>query len=87
MDDHSYEEYSGSARVNLENVQFIDGPVVGSSITSSNPANLPLRQAGYLQYNFTEQETKYFLKKIRVLWMILLDCMGNNKITKTKLLN
>ena len=22
---------------------------------------MPLRQAGYLQYNFTDQETKYFL--------------------------
>ena len=61
--DHSYEEYSSSALVNLDNVQFIDGPVVGSQITSSNPANMPLRQAGYIQYNFTEQETKYLLNE------------------------
>jgi len=59
--DHSYEEYSAAARVHLDNVQFIDGPVVGSSITSSDPANMPLRQTGHLQYNFTEQETKYLL--------------------------
>jgi hypothetical protein len=49
LDDHSYEEYSAAVRVHLDNVQFIDGPVVGSSITSSNPANIPLRQAGYLE--------------------------------------
>ncbi len=59
--DHSYEEYSAAALVHLDNVQFIDGPVVGSSITSSDPANMPLRQTGHLQYNFTEQETKYLL--------------------------
>ena len=59
--DHSYEEYSDAARVHLDNVQFIDGPVVGSSITSSDPTNMPLRQTGHLQYNFTEQETKYLL--------------------------
>ena len=61
--EQEYEEYSSSAWVNLDNVQFIDGPVVGSQITSSNPANMPLRQAGYIQYNFTEQETKYLLNE------------------------
>ncbi len=45
------------ARVQLENVQYIDDPVVESQITSSKPASMPLRQAGYLQYIFTEQET------------------------------
>jgi hypothetical protein len=41
----------------------MDGPIVDSSIASSNPANMPLRKAGYLQYNFTEQETKYLLNE------------------------
>ncbi len=40
MNGHAYEEYSAAARVHLDNVQFIDGPVAGSSITSSNPANM-----------------------------------------------
>ena len=64
--DMTYEEYSAAARVLLENVHFIDDPVVGPSITSSDPANMPLRQAGHLQYNFTEQETyyAYYLKCI-----------------------
>ena len=62
INDMTYEEYSAAARVLLENVHFIDDPVEESQIASSNPANMPLRQAGHLQYNFTEQETKYLLK-------------------------
>ena len=62
--DNTYEEYSAAALVNLNKVQFIDdSPVTTSQITSSNPAHMPLRQAGYLQYNFTEQETKYLLNE------------------------
>ena len=57
--EQDYEEYSSSAWVNLDNVQFIDGPVVGSQITSSDPSTMPLRQAGVLEYSFTTQETKY----------------------------
>ena len=59
----TYEEYSAAARVLLENVHFIDDPVEESQITSSDPAITPLPQAGHLQYNFTEQETKYLNKK------------------------
>ncbi len=51
---YTYEEYSSDELVNLDNVQFIDDPIVCSQITSSDPANMPLRQAGYLQYIFTE---------------------------------
>jgi len=61
VSDMTYEEYSAAARVLVEHVQFIDDPIEESQITSSNPANMPLRQAGYLEYNFTEQETKYLL--------------------------
>jgi hypothetical protein len=58
--DNTYVEYSAAALVNLNSVQFIDdSPVTTSQITSSNPAHMPLRQAGYQEYNFTEQETKY----------------------------
>jgi hypothetical protein len=42
--DMEYVEYSVSGRVNVDNVQFIVGPVVGSQITSSNPSTMPLRQ-------------------------------------------
>ncbi len=58
-EEQDYEEYSSSAWVNLDNVQFIDGPVVGSQITSSDPSTMPLRQAGVLEYSFSTQETKY----------------------------
>ena len=37
-------EYSSSAWENLDNVQFINDPVVGLSIQSSDPANMALRQ-------------------------------------------
>jgi hypothetical protein len=48
-----------SAWVNLDDVQFIDEPIVGSQIKSSDPSTMPLRQAGHIEYNFTTQETKY----------------------------
>jgi hypothetical protein len=54
-----YEEYSSLAGVNIDNVQFIDGRVVGSQITSSNPSTTSLCQAGHLEYNFTKQETQF----------------------------
>ncbi len=57
--EQDYEEYSSSAWVNLDNVQFIDDPFVGSQITSSNPSTMPLRQAGHIEYSFTTEETKY----------------------------
>ena len=56
-----YEEYSSLAGVNVDSIQFIDDPVVGSQITSSNPSTMPLRQAGHLEYNFTKQETKFLI--------------------------
>ena len=58
-----YEEYSSLAGVNVDNVQFIDDPVVGSQITSSNPSTMPLRQTGHLEYNFTKQETNFLTTK------------------------
>ena len=57
--EQEYEEYSASAWVNLDNVQFINDPVVGSQITSSDPSTMPLRQAGHIEYSFTTQETEY----------------------------
>jgi hypothetical protein len=53
------EEYSGSATITIDNIQFIDEPVVSSQTTSSNPSDMPLRQSGCVEYNFTEQETKF----------------------------
>ena len=59
MFEQSYEEYSSAARVHVDDFDFIDGPVVASQITSSDPKNMALRQVGQIQYNFTTQETKY----------------------------
>ncbi len=54
-----YEEYSSSAWGNLDDIKFIDDPVVGSQIKSSDPSTMPLRQAGHIESSFTTQETKY----------------------------
>ncbi len=43
----------------IDDVQFIDEPIVESQIKSSDPSNMLLRQAGYIEYSFTEQEPKY----------------------------
>ena len=59
-EEQTFEEYSSNALVDVDKVDFIDdNPVVSSQIQSSNPRNMPLRQASYIEYNFTTQETKY----------------------------
>jgi hypothetical protein len=74
--DQAQEEYSGSALVNIDRIQFIDYRIVESQITSSNPAKMPLRHAGYLQYNlpgkFTRTRNQRFIMKILVSLIILL---------------
>ena len=55
------EEYSNSAWIKLADVQFIDDPIIESNITASDSRNMPLRQATYLEYSFTEEEKKYLL--------------------------
>ena len=57
--EQSHEEYSGSARYIVDNVHFIDDPIQSSHITASDSRNMPLRQATYLEYSFTEEEKKY----------------------------
>ena len=63
MTDMTYEEQSSRARISIDSIQFIDDPIVESQITSSDPKNMPLRQTGVLEYNFTIQETKYLLNE------------------------
>jgi hypothetical protein len=58
--DHTYEEYSAAARVQLENVQFIDDPILESQITSSNPENMLLCKAGCLQYNLPNKKSNIY---------------------------
>ena len=86
--EQEFEEYSAAARVNVDDVQFIDDPVVGSQITSSNPANMPLRQAGCLEYNFTEQETKYLLNENTCVIDNLVGLYGKElKLNRDKIIN
>jgi hypothetical protein len=62
MSEQTFEEYSSNALVDVENIDFLGGkPVEESQITSSDPLNMPLRQSGYIEYNFTQQETKYLM--------------------------
>ena len=87
VNDMTYEEYSAAARVLLENVHFIDDPVEESQITSSDPASMPLRQAGHLQYNFTEQETKYLLNENTCVIDNLVGLYGKElKLNKDKII-
>jgi hypothetical protein len=63
-EEQTYEEYSSNALVDVDKVNFIDdSPAVSSQIQSSNPRNMPLRQASYIEYNFTKQEEKYLTNK------------------------
>ena len=62
MSEQTFEEYSSNALVDVENIDFLGGkPVEESQITRSDPLNMPLRQSGYIEYNFTQQETKYLM--------------------------
>ena len=62
MSEQTFEEYSSNALVDVENIDFFDDkPVEESQITSSDPRNMPLRQSGYVEYNFTQQETQYLM--------------------------
>ena len=82
-----YEEYSSLAGVNVDNVQFIDDPVVGSQITSSNPSTMPLRQAGHLEYNFTKQETKFLTTENTCVIDNLVGLYGKElKLNKKKII-
>jgi hypothetical protein len=85
--EQEYEEYSSSAWVNLDDVQFIDDPVVGSQITSSDPSNMPLRQAGHIEYSFTTQETKYLTTENTCVIDNLLGVYGKElKLNKGKII-
>jgi hypothetical protein len=85
--EQEFEEYSSSAWVNLDNVHFINDPVVGSQIQSSNPANMPLRQAGCIEYSFTTQETKYLTTENTCVIDILVGVYGKElKLNKDKII-
>jgi 1,2-phenylacetyl-CoA epoxidase PaaB subunit len=85
--DMEYEEYSSLAGVNVDSIQFIDDPVVGSQITSSNPSTMPLRQAGHLEYNFTKQETKFLTTENTCVIDNLVGLYGKElKLNKKKII-
>ena len=57
--EHVYEEYSSAATVNLDDIEFIDDPVVEDEMKTRDTKHMPLRQSSTIDYNFTVQETKY----------------------------
>ena len=57
--EHYYEEYSSSANVSIDDIEFIEGHVVEEEMTTRDTKNMPLRQSSTIDYNFTIQETKY----------------------------
>ena len=55
VQESTFEEYSSNALVDVDNVHFIDdSPIQDAMIQHSNPRNMPLRQASYIEYNFTK---------------------------------
>ena len=85
--EQEYEEYSSSAWVNLDDVQFIDDSVRESQIVSSDPTTMPLRQAGYIEYNFTEQETTYLTNENTCVIDNLVGVYGKElKLNKEKII-
>ena len=85
--EQEYEEYSSAAWVNLDSVQFIDDPVVGSQIKSSDPSTMPLRQAGHIEYSFTEQETKFLTTENTCVIDNLVGVYGKElKLNKDKII-
>ncbi len=82
----AFEEYSSSGWVNLDDVQFIDEPVVGSQIKSSDPSIMPLRQAVYIEYSFTEQETKYLTTENTCVIDNLVGVYGKLKLNKDNII-
>jgi hypothetical protein len=57
--EHYYEKYSSAATVNLDDIEFIDDPVVEDEMKTRDTKHMPLRQSSTIDYNFTVQETKY----------------------------
>ena len=85
--EHSYEEYSNSARVNIDSVNFIDDPIQGSQITSSDTRNMPLRQFSHLDYSFTKEEKKYLSVENTCVIDNLIGVYGKDlKLNKDKLI-
>ncbi len=46
--EHEFEEYSSAARVNMDDIKFIDGVVEESDIVTSDPKKMPSRKIGYV---------------------------------------
>ncbi len=57
--EHGFEEYSSTARINIDSIDLIDDVVEDSEIKASDPKDMPLRQCGHLEYSFTEEEAEY----------------------------
>ena len=82
-----YEEYSGSARTVIDSVHYIDDPVVGSQITSSDTRHMPLRQFTHLDYDFTTEEKKYLSTENTCVIDNLIGVYGKElKLNKDKLI-
>ena len=57
--EHFYEEYSSSATITIDDIEFVDNTVVEDEMNTRDTKLMPLRQSSTIDYNFTIQETKY----------------------------
>jgi hypothetical protein len=72
----------------VDNVQFIDFPVVESQITSSDVRNMPSRQSGHLEYNLLQEERSFLADENTCVIDNLVGWYGEElKLNKDNLLN
>ena len=57
--ENHYEEYSSSAHVNVDDIEFIDDTVEEADIKARDAQDMPMRECSYIDYDFTQQEKDY----------------------------
>ena len=60
--DYTAEEYSSAAKYGVISVEFIDD-ISESSMQGQTTDNMPMRQSGHVEYNFTKEEKKFLTEK------------------------
>ena len=60
--DYTAEEYSSAAKYGIISVEFIDD-ISESSMQGQTTGDMPMRQSGHVEYNFTKEEKKFLTEK------------------------
>ena len=60
--DYTAEEYSSAAKYGIISIEFIDD-ISESSMQGQTTGDMPMRQSGHVEYNFTKEEKKFLTEK------------------------